>query len=106
MVARLTWQGGEDIYVTGKKNIARLYEHWLFFKLLDVLSRKFHVSSKNKEELIDDSNELNLILKQGKMIMLSGIYETDSRKLNICFSYNCTLDFKGYSIWADTTTLC
>ena len=30
---------------------------------------------KSKEELIDCSNELNLTLKQGKMIMLSGIYE-------------------------------
>lgn len=70
-----------------------MYEYWLFFKLLDVLSQKFHISSKSKEELIDCSNELNLTLKQGKMIMLSGIYETDSRKLNICFSYNRTFSY-------------
>lgn len=93
MAARLTWQGGEDVYGAGKKDVARLYEYWLFFKLLDVLSQKFHISSKSKEELIDCSNELNLTLKQGKMIMLSGIYETDSRKLNICFSYNRTFSY-------------
>lgn len=93
MAARLTWQGGEDVYGAGKKDVARLYEYWLFFKLLDVLSQKFHIPSKSKEELIDCSNELNLTLKQGKMIMLSGIYETDSRKLNICFSYNRTFSY-------------
>ena len=93
MAARLTWQGGEDVYGAGKKDVARLYEYWLFFKLLDVLSQKFHIPPKSKEELIDCSNELNLTLKQGKMIMLSGIYETDSRKLNICFSYNRTFSY-------------
>lgn len=93
MAARLTWQGGEDVYGAGKKDVARLYEYWLFFKLLDVLSQKFHIPSKSKEELIDCNNELNLTLKQGKMIMLSGIYETDSRKLNICFSYNRTFSY-------------
>ena len=93
MAARLTWRGGEDVYGAGKKDVARLYEYWLFFKLLDVLSQKFHIPSKSKEELIDCSNELNLTLKQGKMIMLSGIYETDSRKLNICFSYNRTFSY-------------
>ena len=51
----------------------------------DVLSQKVSQFPQSKEELIDCSNELNLTLKQGKMIMLSGIYETDSRKLNICF---------------------
>lgn len=93
MAARLTWQGGEDVYGAGKKDVARLYEYWLFFKLLDILSQKFHISSKSKEELIDCSNELNLNLKQGKMVMLSGIYETDSRKLNIYFSYNRTFSY-------------
>ena len=94
MAARLTWQGGEDVYGAGQKDVARLYEYWLFFKLLDILSQKFHIPSKSKEELIYcSSNELNLTLKQGKMIMLSGIYETDSRKLNICFSYNRTFSY-------------
>ena len=25
MAARLTWQGGEDVYGAGKKDVARLY---------------------------------------------------------------------------------
>ncbi|MBM3418643.1 MAG: DUF2357 domain-containing protein, partial [Bacteroidetes bacterium] len=34
LAAKLIWKGGEDIYSGGKKDIATLYEYWLFFKLL------------------------------------------------------------------------
>ena len=94
MAARLTWQGGENVYEAGKKNVAVLYEYWVFFKLLDVLSNKFHISAKNKEELIEcKDGVLNLNLKQGRMIVLGGEYETESRKLNIQFSYNRTFGY-------------
>ena len=33
LAAKLIWQGGEDVYGAGKKDIATLYEYWLFFKL-------------------------------------------------------------------------
>ena len=38
LAAKLIWQGGEDVYGAGKKDIATLYEYWLFFKLLDSIS--------------------------------------------------------------------
>lgn len=105
MAARLTWQGGDDVYEAGKKNVAVLYEYWLFFKLLDVLSKKFQISPKSKKELIEfKDGTLNLALKQGKVIILEGIYETVSRKLNIQFSYNrvfgYTKDYKATGSWS------
>lgn len=105
MAARLTWQGGDDVYEAGKKNVAILYEYWLFFKLLDILSKKFQISPKSKKELIEfKDGVLNLALKQGKVIMLGGVYETASRKLNIQFSYNrvfgYTKDYKTAGSWS------
>src|SRR5690606_1831522 len=35
LAAKLIWSGGDDIYAGGKKDIATLYEYWLFFKLLE-----------------------------------------------------------------------
>lgn len=94
MAAKLTWHGGEDIYEAGKKNVATLYEYWLFFKLLDILGRKFNIAPKSCKELIElKDGALNLSLKQGKMIMLGGIYKTESRKLNIRFYYNRTFRY-------------
>ena len=36
LAAKLIWSGGEDIDSGGKKDIAVLYEYWLFFKLLEL----------------------------------------------------------------------
>ena len=69
--------------------MAVLYEYWLFFVLLDLLQDIFHIAAKDLSELIQESSDgLNLQIKQGKFIVLSGIYDKGPRKLNIRFSYN------------------
>ena len=89
MASCLTWDGGEDVYEAGKKNVAILYEYWLFFKLLELFSKKFNIEPIDKEKLIASSeNGLSLSLKQGNVRMLKGTFETASRSLNVCFYYN------------------
>jgi len=94
LAAKLIWDGGEDVYSGGKKDIATLYEYWLFFKLLDVLKSIFEIEPKELEKLITPSlNELSLQLKQGKFTALNGTYTKGNRDLNIRFNYNRS--FKG-----------
>lgn len=89
LAARLIWKGGDDVYEGGKKDVAVLYEYWLFFMLLDLLQEIFQIEPKGLSELIQESEDgLNLQIKQGKFIALSGIYDKGPRKLNIRFSYN------------------
>lgn len=89
LAAKLVWNGGEDVYSGGKKDIATLYEYWLFFKLLDVLKSIFEIAPKELEKLIvPSSNELSLQLKQGKFTALNGVYTKGNRDLNIRFNYN------------------
>lgn len=89
LAARLNWTGGDDVYDAGKKNVATLYEYWLFFKLMELVSEFFHIDSKAKHELVQmDNDGINLNLKQGKMRMVSGRQETFSRILNVAFYYN------------------
>lgn len=91
LAAKLTWKGGDNVYDAGKKNVAALYEYWLFFKLLDVVSSVFRIDAMSKEKLVvKDSDQLNLDLKQGRMKMISGVNDTDGRKLNVRFYYNRT----------------
>lgn len=108
LAAKLIWQGGEDVYGAGKKDIATLYEYWLFFKLLDLFQEIFEIDPKDISELIEESdNGLNLRIKQGRFTSLRGVYESDSRKLNIQFNYNRS--FSGKKKYPDsgswTTTL-
>ena len=42
LASKLIWKGGEDVYNAGKKDIASLYEYWLFFTLYDLIKDKFN----------------------------------------------------------------
>ena len=108
LAAKLVWNGGDNVYDAGKKDIATLYEYWLFFTLLDLLKDVFDINPKSISELIqDDKGKLSLILKQGTAIAMKGIYKSQSRNLNIQFSYNRS--FGGKKKYPDggsyTTTL-
>jgi predicted component of viral defense system (DUF524 family) len=95
MAAKLAWDGGEDVYNAGQRNVARLYEYWLFLKLLNEFSRKFKIPAVEKSKLLQmtDGN-LGLCLREGRVQTLAGSYTHKGRKLNIEFSYNKTF---GYS---------
>ena len=88
--AKLIWEGGqEDVYGMGKRNVAILYEYWVFFKLLTVISELFNLKSPDINNLIlPTKDDLALQLKQGIYLPLKGVYESPLRKLNIEFSYN------------------
>lgn len=96
LAAKLIWSGGDDVYQIGKKDIAVLYEYWLFFKLLELFEETFQLTSKPVEELIEKTdNGLNIRLKQGTHIALSGVYNQSGRKLNVRFNYNRSFDGKN-----------
>lgn len=108
LAAKLIWKGGDDIYSGGKKDIATLYEYWLFFKLLDLFQSIFEIEPKDISDLIKETPDgLNLQIKQGKFTALMGVYDSGNRKLNIRFNYNRS--FSGKKNYPDsgswTTTL-
>jgi len=89
LAAKLVWAGGEDVYGAGKRDIATLYEYWLFFKLLDLFEEVFDIHPKDIDDLIQPTSDgLSLQIKQGKSTPLEGVFKTGSRTLNIRFNYN------------------
>ncbi len=107
LAAKLIWKGGEDIYKGGKKDIATLYEYWLFFKLLDLFKSIFDIEHEDISELIKETPDgLNLQLKQGKHTALRGVFNNGTRKLNIRFNYNRSfsgqIDYPHSGSWTTT----
>lgn len=93
LAAKLSWKGGDDVYEAGKRNVATLYEYWLFFKLLEAVGSIFDLSPEDKKDLVKtDSDNINLELKQGKTKMVQGTYDAGVRKLNVRFYYNRTFN--------------
>jgi predicted component of viral defense system (DUF524 family) len=91
LAAKLVWSGGEDVYSGGKKDVAVLYEYWLFFKFIEVVAEVFNIQHPAPESLIDETLDgFGLKLKQGRHIAIKDICTLYSRRLNIQFSYNRT----------------
>ena len=96
LASRLVWQGGDEVYSAGKRDVATLYQYWLFFKLLDLLSEVFSLELQDVEDLIIETNNgLGLKLKAGVHTVIKGIYNSGVRKLRVEFHYNKT--FSGNS---------
>ena len=91
LAAKLSWKGGDNVYEAGKRNVAVLYEYWVFFKLLEVISRVFEIDPVSINKLVKtDADRINLEIQQGKMTMIEGLYDAGSRKFNVRFYYNRT----------------
>ena len=100
LAAKLVWSGGNNIYQAGKRDVAVLYEYWLFFILLDLFRDVFLIEPKSLSALIATTgNGLCLQLKQGEHIAIDGVCMEYPRSLRVRFSYNRT--FGQSSIYPD-----
>lgn len=91
MAARLIWNGGEDVFGAGQRNIAVLYEYWVFFKLLSLISEYFQFTVPMSESLIEETADgFGIKLKSGEQLAFDAIYDTGSRRLRVQFGYNRT----------------
>ena len=91
LAAKLNWTGGNNIYEAGKKNVATLYEYWLFFKLQELISEFFDLDELDKKQLVKiDDDKIDLQLIQGRRLILRGKSKSAMRDLNVAFYYNRT----------------
>lgn len=91
LAAKLVWKGGEDVYGAGKRDMAALYEYWLFFQLLRLFRDKFELAAPAARTLFEHTNGgLNLRLKVNEPFGIEGRCLRDARQLNVRFHYNLT----------------
>jgi hypothetical protein len=86
--AALHWPAGDDIFHAGQRNVAALYEYWLFFQLLDWFCARFDVATPLAQTLLArDGNALICMLRQGVAL---GPIDGARHGLRAQFSYNRT----------------
>lgn len=110
LAAQLNWQFGDDdnIFSGGKKDIASLYEYWVFFVLFKTLIQKFskneqyQIDSWVKDLIVSDSKGLGLTLKQGSKKAFQFDYNSGKRNLKVKFYYN--RPFKGGKKYGENRT--
>jgi len=107
VTAQLSWKFDNDLdnlFTGGKKDIASLYEYWVFFVLFRTLKEKFgDYSKKSPREwleglIVSDKHGLGLTLQQGKIRSFEFAHTHGKRRLTIKFYYNRS--FRGYRKYA------
>jgi predicted component of viral defense system (DUF524 family) len=89
LASKLIWKGGEDVYSGNKKDVATLYEYWVFFKLLDATIDVFKISPPKIEDLLEETEDgFGLKLRQGRDLAISASTEFNGRRLYVKFVYN------------------
>ncbi|MEI6820025.1 MAG: DUF2357 domain-containing protein [Verrucomicrobiota bacterium] len=90
--AELSWEGGEELFHAGQRDVASLYEYWLFFELLGWFCNKCCGGNRpTVDELVDGLEEGSPNLRLRKSFELgpfAGIFVGQSRSLKARFSYN------------------
>ena len=90
--AELSWEGGEELFHAGQRDVASLYEYWLFFELLGWFCQKCRGGNRAAvEELIEGLEEGSPNLRLRKRMQLGpfvGTFAGQSRRLNARFAYN------------------
>jgi predicted component of viral defense system (DUF524 family) len=105
LTAQLNWKfdDQDNIFSGGKKDIASLYEYWVFFVLFKMFITKFgkhqQAQAENwvKELIVSDKNGLGLTLRQGIKKAFQFNFNYGKRNLSIKFYYNRS--FKGGRIY-------
>ncbi len=86
--AKFIWKGGDDVYDAGKRDVATLYEYWVFFQLYQAVCKVFRLDEKSSDELVKISkNKMSISLRRGKILDLKASSEY-GRKLHVKFSFN------------------
>lgn len=89
MAARLVWRGGDDVYGAGQRDVAALYEYWVFFQLLKIVCNAFGLKRPSADQLIEETADgFGLKLKSGNQMDFVWVALNGSRRLRVRYSYN------------------
>ena len=88
VAAALEWAGGEDVFSAGLRDVATLYEYWVYFELArivgDVLGEPMNLS----ELFSVGEDRLSLELKRGRKSELRGRTERRNREIRVSLFFN------------------
>jgi predicted component of viral defense system (DUF524 family) len=93
LAAKLSWQGGQSVYGAGQRDVATLYEYWVFLQLAQTVAQLIGVSFDLAKLIVPRGDGLNLVLQTGRETALSGHVVRHGRKLKVELCFNRT--FKG-----------
>jgi predicted component of viral defense system (DUF524 family) len=84
----LAWNGAEDIFTAGQRNVAALYEYWVFIQIANIMADITQDSICLCDLIKSHKNGLVLGLKHGCTSTLAGTVERSVARLRVEVSFN------------------
>lgn len=89
LAMQLDWHGKDDVYEGESKNVALLYEYWLFFELCDVIGSIDGCVKQDAEDtpfVFSDAGKLTISLQEGKQSCQSFHIPALRSKVNLYYN--------------------
>jgi hypothetical protein len=88
MAARLSWAGGEDVYAGGQRDVAALYEYWVFLQLAGIVTRFCNKPLDIATLIGPSASGLGVTLKRGEARVLGGTVYRRGRQMELELWFN------------------
>lgn len=88
LASKLSWSGGDDVYGAGQRDVATLYEYWVFMQLARTVGVLVGASFDLAKLIETRADGLNVVLKAGSEAVLSGLVERHGRRLQVELCFN------------------
>lgn len=86
--SRLSWEGGDDVFSGGQRDVATLYEYWVFLEMARVIADLCSVKPDLTSLLSASPEQFSLRLRRGHACGVDGIVERRGRSFRIELWFN------------------
>jgi hypothetical protein len=93
--SRLSWPGMEDIYAAGQRDVARLYEYWVYLQLGQIIAQLCNLSFDLGQMIEQSEDRLVLRLRAGERRVLTGTVFRLGRTIRLELWFNRTFGSSG-----------
>jgi hypothetical protein len=95
--ASLTWAGGEDVFSGGQRNVATLYEYWVFLELAKIISSLCDQPLSLQELVANASGGMSLVLRRRRASSVRSEFTRRGRTFSVelCFNQQFTRSHNG-----------
>lgn len=92
VAASVSWDGGQDVFGAGKRDVATLYEYWVFLELARIVGSLDGFRSDPSELVKTTTNGVSLELRRGKQVVIRAQGRRRSRSMTIELWFNRTFN--------------
>jgi hypothetical protein len=99
----LEWKGGEDVFSGGQRDVATLYEYWVFLELAKIVGELCDVKPDLSTLISSTTSSLSLLLRRGEARTVGGVVTRRGRtfRLEVWFNRDFRATASGGS-WTRT----